>query len=393
MVITPNPQVTVEQATKQSAKYKIFFPNLDGIRFFCFLGVFLLHSFVLEGATSQQQQSTYSFLRYYFVGPGHMGVNFFFVLSGFLITFLLIKEKEFRSNIHVGNFYIRRILRIWPLYFFNVIFGFFIFPKLKEMFGEVPNETADIRYYLVFLGNFDTILKGQTPDSSMLSVLWSVCVEEQFYLIWPLLLFIVPAKRYRELLTTIIVASVLFRIVTFVQGTVSDIHTLTCISDMAIGGLGATLIIQSKKFASAVANLSKKAITGLYVFALLMYIFHKSISSMTEGFDRYIMAAIFAMIILEQCYAKYSFFKLGRYSFISNTGKYTYGLYCLHMIAILITAVLLKKVGLYSSVWALTFVQLPISFALSYAIAWISFHFFEKKILNYKDRFAVITKN
>src|SRR5205085_9627779 len=113
-------------------------------------------------------------------GNGNLGVNFFFVLSGFLITYLLIEEKKLTGKIHIGNFWIRRILRIWPLYFACVFIGFVLFPFAKHMAGGTSAETADPWYYLAFINNFDYIKKG-LPDSPGLGVLWSVAIEEQFY--------------------------------------------------------------------------------------------------------------------------------------------------------------------------------------------------------------------
>src|SRR5215210_6286731 len=108
-------------------KNKIFFENLDGLRFFCFLSVFLFHSFHTENPDISSSP-VYRLFKHSLFGNGNLGVNFFFVLSGFLITYLLIEEKKLTGKIHIGNFWIRRILRIWPLYFACVLIGFVFFP-------------------------------------------------------------------------------------------------------------------------------------------------------------------------------------------------------------------------------------------------------------------------
>src|SRR6187399_3026044 len=108
---------------------KIFFPNLDGWRFLAFLGVFYYHSFSTELAHIKDDP-TYKFLKGTTRG-GDLGVDFFFVLSGFLIVYLLINEKQLTGKISVKKFYIRRILRIFPLYYFCVFFGFILFPLFK----------------------------------------------------------------------------------------------------------------------------------------------------------------------------------------------------------------------------------------------------------------------
>src|SRR5690349_4366985 len=118
---------------------KIYFENLDGLRFFCFLFVFFFHSFHTE-FDYIKSTDFYQHIKKDIFGNGNLGVNFFFVLSGFLITYLLIEEKELNSQIDIKKFWIRRILRIWPLFYLCVIIGFFIFPILKSAFGLQPNE-------------------------------------------------------------------------------------------------------------------------------------------------------------------------------------------------------------------------------------------------------------
>src|SRR5690606_15550484 len=104
-----------------SPKTKIFFANLDGLRFFSFFGVFLFHFYKsLFDNIKETYPAVYEVGEFLFQN-GSLGVNFFFVLSGFLITFLLIKERELTSKINIKNFYVRRILRIWPLYYICLI--------------------------------------------------------------------------------------------------------------------------------------------------------------------------------------------------------------------------------------------------------------------------------
>lgn len=175
------------------SKPKIFFPNLDGLRFFSFFLVFLSHVFFVD-YEDISNLPWYRAMKFVFFSQGHLGVSFFFVLSGFLISYLLMVEKNHTGKIHVWSFYIRRALRIWPLYYFCVFFGFVIFPLLKIKFGQIPNETANPILCSLFLNNFNTIINGP-PDASVLSVLWSVAIEEQFYLVWPVLFYFTPKNN------------------------------------------------------------------------------------------------------------------------------------------------------------------------------------------------------
>ena len=196
-------------AVKAVEKHSIFFPNLDGLRFFSFFIVFLAHIFNTNKEYIKNETWYQVFKERLFL-DGDLGVSFFFVLSGFLITYLLLKEKEYTGQINVKFFYIRRGLRIWPLYFFCVFFGFILFPLLKSYYGGTPNETSDPILCSLFLNNFDRIINGP-PDSSVLSVLWSVAIEEQFYLVWPLLFLIVPPRKYHFIFLGIILLSIVYR--------------------------------------------------------------------------------------------------------------------------------------------------------------------------------------
>lgn len=376
-----------------SKKPKIFFENLDGLRFFCFLSVFLFHSFHTE-FDYIKDDTTYLFIKKFLFANGNLGVNFFFVISGFLITFLLIKEKEQNGQINLFNFWMRRILRIWPLFYFCVFFGFIIFPFIKTIFGQTPNETANWIYYVSFTNNFDFIVKG-LPDASILGVLWSVAIEEQFYLIWPILLFLLPQKRYWIAFTTVIIGSLLFRTIYIDNPAMLENHTLSCIGDLATGAMGAWLINEKTTFRCFIENLKRYQILLLYVVFILIFLFRKEMLMSITGiriFERFFIAIVIMLIILEQCYAKNSLFKMKNFRTISNLGIITYGLYCLHFIGILITINLTRMLGINTHLWQVICIDMPLSLLISILIAKISYWIYEKPFLRLKNRFAYFSK-
>src|SRR2546422_562187 len=157
---------------------RVYFPNLDGWRFIAFFAVFYHHSFYTPFPEISESPA-YKLLKSTTVN-GELGVDFFFVLSGFLIIYLLIAEKQATGKINAKKFYIRRILRIFPLYYLCLFFGFIVTPALKAVLGLVSSETANLTNYLVFLANFDIVGQQILPDSGVLGILWSVSIEEQF---------------------------------------------------------------------------------------------------------------------------------------------------------------------------------------------------------------------
>ena len=373
-------------------KDKIFFPNLDGWRFIAFLGVFYHHSFSTQ-LTYITENPLYKVVKSTTTN-GDLGVDFFFVLSGFLIIYLLIAEKELTGRIDAINFYIRRVLRIFPLYFFCVFFGFLLFPLLKSFFGALPDENAHISYYLFFLGNLDVVRNSALPDSGVLGVLWSVAIEEQFYLTIPIVLMIIPVRFYKWVFAGVVILSWILRAQNIESYYFLKFHTFASMGNLAIGGLIAYYAGTSKKFIGLFENLRKVYIKGIYAGAILIFLFRSSIFSfpIMKVFEASIIAGFFALIILEQNYSKNSLFKMKDFKAFSWLGKYTYGLYCLHTIAALVTIQAMTMLRINTHLWQVLILQTLLMFALSIVIAYISYEYYEKPFLKLKNRFSFITK-
>lgn len=371
---------------------KVYFENLDGLRFLCFMSIFLFHSFHTE-YDYIKSSSLYHFVKIDILGNGNLGVNSFFVLSGFLITYLLIEEKKMNGRINIKKFWIRRILRIWPLFYLCVIFGFFGFPVLKSAFGQEPNETASLVYYLTFMNNFDFINKG-LPDASNLGVLWSVAIEEQFYLIWPIILYLLPIKKYWIAFAAILVLSLTFRAY-YDQPLLHEFHTLSCIGDMAIGAFGAWLISENGRFKERITNLRTSHILFIYTLFFGIFLFRDEVlysHYVLRIIERPLIAMVILLIILEQNYSSNSPFKISRFRAITKLGAITYGLYCLHLIGILITNTIADKLELNTRPWQVMISNTLVALALSVLMSYISFEYYEKPFLRIKNKFAYITR-
>lgn len=365
-----------------------YFENLDGLRFFCFLSVFFFHSFISENDVLKSSP-LYQFFKYSLFGNGFLGVNFFFVLSGFLITYLLIKEKLANNNIQIVKFWIRRVLRIWPLYFACVLYGFAIFPQLKAALGYHPDETANIWYYVTFLSNFDHIHKG-LPDAPGLGVLWSVAVEEQFYLAWPVILSFFAVKRFWIPLSVILLGSLIFRAFNDVA-ILHEMHTLSCIGDMALGGLGAWFILESPSFNKKITMLPKSFIVLIYAALLFVFLFRDEFMLSTyflRIFERLVISSLMLAVILEQCFSENSFYKMNSFKIVSRLGLVTYGLYCIHFIITSIVLGVTKKLGFNDQVWQVVFLEPIISLLITIPVSLFSYRFFEAPFLKLKEKFS-----
>lgn len=171
------------------AKSFVYFPNLNGLRFVAAAAVIVHHTEQIKWRFGVANIWTTS-------APialiGKLGVVLFFVLSGFLITYLLLEEEERSGRIAVGKFYMRRALRIWPLYYVVVLSALFVLPyctwfQRPDIGIEVIHQNLPLKsaLYITFFANVVLANVGLVPYASHT---WSIGTEEQFYLIWPLLM-------------------------------------------------------------------------------------------------------------------------------------------------------------------------------------------------------------
>ena len=180
----------------------------------------------------------------YFNGThgGRFGVIFFFVLSGFLITYLMFIEKSKTGQFKLGHFYVRRALRIWPLYFFSLIIGFVLYPMAVSYSGFSHDENANLTWYSLFIANFDHIYHG-FPTANILGVHWSVCVEEQFYLIWPILIIFLAKKGVNWIRNGVIAIFISSLLLSIIQTQISPIWAFYSLSTRAWQLAAGALII------------------------------------------------------------------------------------------------------------------------------------------------------
>lgn len=146
---------------------------------------------------------------------GWIGVQIFFVLSGYLIATLLLRERSRYGRVDLRAFWVRRLLRIWPLYYLLILICWGLMPLIRSGLGLSarmwsPEALAQLPYFLLFLGNWSMGFQGPVPADSA-GVLWSICVEEQFYLIVPLLIAWVGPKCRAVMIALMMVVAIVAR--------------------------------------------------------------------------------------------------------------------------------------------------------------------------------------
>ena len=376
---------------------KIFFPNLDGLRFVAFMMVFVWHALKAPFDLLHIENPFVQKFFYYFLN-GKTGVSIFFVLSGFLITYLILAEIELNGKLDVLKFYIRRSLRIWPLYFLVLLLVFVGMPIAMRFTGANWSE-FDMRplFYFLFIGNFDVLRIYLTNGTDLLpsTVTWSVAIEEQFYFAWPLFFTLLPAKFFKYIFPVVLFGSYIFRSMHAGSSPTLNFHTLSVAGDLALGGLAAYLSFTDKNFVNFFKGQSNKLRGLIYIGGmLLLYSLQFLEDDGVHVYSRLIQTLFFAYIILDQNFCLQERFKFSASKFMSYWGKYTYGLYLWHPFLLLVITILFTKVFhlSYQNVFTHLLIA-PIALAASFTVSYASYHYFEKHFLKLKNRFAFIRKD
>jgi peptidoglycan/LPS O-acetylase OafA/YrhL len=219
-------------------------PALDGLRGIAILLVLLYH-FALYGGMSPViavDQVVHAI-----ASAGWVGVDLFFVLSGFLITGILCDAKG--SKHFFRNFYMRRTLRIFPLYYGFLIVFFLVFPHIlapNEHYQALVQEQA---WYWTYLTNVQIAMKGWPPDYAI-GHFWSLALEEQFYLIWPLTVFFFGRRQLMAICAAAIAASLAVRLGLRLADnpTAAYVLTLARMDTLAVGALVALIAREPGEF-------------------------------------------------------------------------------------------------------------------------------------------------
>jgi peptidoglycan/LPS O-acetylase OafA/YrhL len=336
-------------------------PQLDAVRGLAVLLV-LLHNTDIYPSLHLQLISV----------NGWMGVDLFFVLSGLLITGILLDTKQ--SEAYFKNFYARRCLRIWPLYYAVLLFMFVVVPILRPSDAHTVFEARSSPWwaYPVFLQNF--LVPIPSAATGALGVTWSLAVEEQFYLVWPWVVWFCTEAHLRKITIAVICVSPALRYYLSLHQV--NIYSNTfCRLDGLMAGALLALIVRSVEFSPS------KFLTPAWIIFLVsapLALVIEAVHARWIGFSVIALASV-SFVYLALFSTQKWLHALLTNRFLVYTGTISYGIYLLQKIPLdAAKAFHLDKHQ---------FLALPITAAATYAMAAISWNLLETPILELKRLF------
>jgi peptidoglycan/LPS O-acetylase OafA/YrhL len=333
------------------------------------------------------------------VDAGWTGVDLFFVLSGFLITGILFEAKS--KGYFFRNFYARRTLRIFPLYYGVLLLGLVILPFLFDTAVE-PGRQGWLWLYGT---NIYTLINGHSFEITnglhlQFGHFWSLAVEEHFYLIWPLIVWSLGRRSLMVVCGLVMVLALGLRIVLVQHGTSPDILyqvTFLRIDSLAAGGLVALLARGPRMTGQTLWRLGLwSMIVGLIGLAIVWW----NVRSLARGYGwtqtlGYSSAAVLFAGAISASVARPMSPMLAPIlgnAALRGLGKYGYGLYVFHFLLLYwfnrLVPMPTAPFGWNREFVAGTTLHLAICFAGSFAVAWASYQFYEKQFLKLKQFFG-----
>jgi len=345
--------------------------QLDAVRAIAVLLVLIWHGFPLHHLINR-------------VPNGPIGVNMFFVLSGFLISRILMTDKRKAEQAGLSrllvfkNFFVRRALRIFPIYYLLIV----ILWAVNGYAGS--NTEANMGYFLTYTSNF-YFFKIRQWDG-ILSHTWSLAIEEQFYLVWPWLILFVHKRFLLPLIGSIIVLGVAAQYA--VAGTFGDYLPHACLNAFGAGAFLAWVMV----YRSAALPRIYPLLVGLSIVAFLVLCFEVVTGHWYYVPVRIIVAVMTTWLIAHILYKPDSLY--GPFSWVLNNkaliflGKISYGIYLYHPVVPRYTSDWLARMNQYIPVVGnhLLFIE---QCALIILTAWLSWRLIEQPLLRLK-RFFIL---
>ena len=368
---------------RSALQERFYFPELDAIRFFLFWGVWGYHALPRDESvyTEHHVPPVFASLITSFIKAGMASLDVFFILSAFLITELLLREKELRGVPDLKAFYVRRLLRIWPLYFFMIALAGFvsIFDRSQ------PLGWAYAFCFLAFAGNWIMVFRG-FPHAEIIGPLWSVSFEEQFYLLWPLVVRRASKRTLMQIAAGLLVLASSARLILLLRHTGGQpiwYNSFARLDSIACGILLAAILHGRATFRVGLtarllllmAGISAWLIVGICCGLL------DPVPTLLGGMFGYPLmslggVAIF-LCVLGAAQDGLSFLKSPGLVYF---GKISYGLYAYHFLGSQLSHHVLTRYH-YAHSWTLSWL---LALAITFSLAMVSFRWLESPFLRLK---------
>ena len=318
---------------------------------------------------------------------GWIGVQLFFVLSGFLITRNLLDSRD--AGNYFRAFYWRRVLRIFPLYYLTLIAGLVLAPRISQLGSGAPASHQNQVWLWTFLSNWAQPLGLEV---SGFSHFWSLAIEEQFYLLWPGIVLLLAGPRLIWMCAGLVAVAFVSRLVLLHQGANPDMvymFTVCRMDALAIGAAAAVLELSGRctrwlgTHSRAALGWSAAVLIILAVTSHAYAVYDRT--TLTIGYP--LMAAAFAAVILvlaaQARGLAHWLNRLLSMGWLRSVGRYSFAMYVFHLPLLVIFGDQIRRVFAFTGS-ALPLVYALVAILLSYVAGFLSYHLIEKHFLRLK---------
>jgi peptidoglycan/LPS O-acetylase OafA/YrhL len=368
------------QLPRSNSNQLTYMVQLDGLRAIAVLGVLLAHFLPSLPLTK-------------ILDTGALGVQLFFVLSGFLITGILFKCKEdvsFKKStpgFSIRQFYIRRVLRIFPIYYLTLFIA---------LLFSVESVRDSLFWHLAYLSNVDLQMRAVWEGETLL--FWTLSVEEQFYLVWPWSIIFIPKKHLQSFIVTTIITGILFKVVyPLLNPTASDFGMVLTLGHIDSLGLGALLALYTYEpnFCESKQRLLNLGFwVGLPLFVALPILRMAEVGNDFRFIFRNAIVSLFFVWLVARASKGFrgiigSFLE---FKPILYLGKISYGIYVYHLFVPLLISTIFSALDWSYPMTGTRFIKFFVNTGVTLIIAILSWHIIENPINQLKKHFEYTEK-